>query len=401
MRIITSGALLALFTAVVPAFAQAPATAAPRYVSIVGTVEKIDSGGKTLAIKTDKGEEPVIKFDDRTQFLKLPAGEKDTKKATRAAAGDVAPGDRVIARMRAEEDKAGLPAVFLYFTTNADLSELHKKTAEEWETQSVSGTVKSVDVTAKHVVISARVGAGPAKEVTLDASGLVEYLRFSLDTGKYEPSTAGLAPIQTGDIVRVIGQRNADQTEIKLEGIESGTFKSLPVTVKSVDTAAGTIMATDLTTKKPITISVKPDTQLKRLDDATALLMARRLNPTFQNDTGRGGRGARNPGAAGQAPATTGVASFAGRGGQGGGGRGGRNADPNKLLDQQPTIELADLKAGEPVVVTGGPSSDMAKLTATSVVAGVDPILRAAPEKGADPLAGNWNFGELGGGGQE
>jgi hypothetical protein len=397
MRIITSGALLALFTGVVPAFAQAPAQPAPKYVSIVGTVEKIDTGAKTLAIKTDKGDEPAIKFDDRTQFLKLPAGEKDTKKATRAAAGDVAPGDRVIARMRAEEDKAGLPAVFLYFTTNADLSELHKKTAEEWEKQSVSGTVKSVDAAAKHVVISARVGPGPAKEVTLDASGLVEYLRFSLDTGKYEPSTTGLAPIQTGDIVRVIGQRNADQTEIKLEGIESGTFKSLPVTVRSVDTAAGTIMATDLTSKKPITISVKPDTQLKRLDDATALLMARRLNPTFQNDIGRGGRGARNADAGGQA-STTGVANFAGRGGQGGGaGRGGRNADPNKLLDQQPTIELPDLKVGEPVVVTGSPSSDMAKLTATSVVAGVDPILRAAPEKGADPLAGNWNFGELGG----
>jgi hypothetical protein len=134
--------------------------------------------------------------------------------------------------------------------------------------------------------------------------------------------------------------------------------------------------------------------------------MARRLNPSFQNDTGRGGRGGRGQGAnpaAGEQPAT-GVTNFAGRGGggqggQGGAGRGGRNADPNKLLDQQPTIALADLKAGEPVVVTGGPSSDMAKLTAISVVAGVDPILRAAPDRGADPLAGNWNFGELGGGG--
>jgi hypothetical protein len=60
---------------------------------------------------------------------------------------------------------------------------------------------------------------------------------------------------------------------------------------------------------------------------------------------------------------------------------------------------LADLKAGEPVVVTGAPTTDMAKLTATSVVAGVDPILRAAPDRGPDPLGGNWNFGEGGGGG--
>jgi hypothetical protein len=389
MRIIASGALLALFTVVAPLVAQAPAP--PRYVSVIGTIEKVDSAGKLLTLKTDKGEESTVKFDDKTQFLNLPAGEKDTKKATRAAAADVSAGDRVIARMRAE-DKTGLPAVFLYFEKQTDLAQRQKKTDEEWQTQSVYGTVKSVDAAAKSAVISVRGGPGPAKDVTLDATGPVEYQRFSLDSGKYEPSSAGLTLIQAGDQVRLLGQKNADQTGIKLEAIQSATFKSLPVTVKSVDTAGGMILATDLTSKKPITISVKPDTQLKRLDDATALLMARRLNPTFQSETGRGGRG-------GQASAggASGGAG-AGRGGQGGGGRGGRNGDPNKILDQQPTIELADLKAGEPVVVTGGPSTDMAKLTATSVVAGVDPILRAAPQKGADPLAGNWNFGELGGG---
>ncbi len=396
MRIVLSGALVALFTVVVPARAQAPAhPAASRYVSVIGTIEKVDSAAKTFTLKTDKGDEPTLKFDEKTQFLNLPAGEKDTKKATRAASGDVSPGDRVIARMRAE-DQTGLPAVFLYFEKKTDLAQRQKKTEEEWQTQSVYGTVKSVDAAAKSAVIAVRGGFGPPKDVTLDATGSVEYQRFSLDSGKYEPSSAGLALVQAGDQVRLLGQKNADQTQIKLEAIQSGTFKSLPVTVKSVDSAAGTIVATDLTTRKPITINIKPDTQLKRLDDATALLMARRLNPTFQTDTGRGGRG----GQGGQAPGGGGGAGagFAGRGGQGGGGRGGRNADPNKLLDQQPTIELADLKAGEPVVVTGGASTDMAKLTATSVVAGVDPILRAAPDRGADPLAGNWNFGELGGG---
>ena len=396
MRITASGALLALFTVVVPAGAplMAQAPAAPRYVSIIGTIEKVDGAAKTLTLKTDKGQESTVRFDEKTQFLNLPAGEKDTKKATRAAAADVSAGDRVIARMRAE-DTTGLPAVFLYFERKTDLAQREKKTEEEWQTQSVYGTVKSVDPAAKRVVIAVRGGFGPPKDTALDATGAVEYQRFNLDSGKYEPSSAGLTLIQAGDQVRLLGQKNADQTEIKLEAIQSATFKSLPVTVKSVDTAGGLIVATDLTSKKPITISIKPDTQLKRLDDATALLMARRLNPTFQSDTGRGGRGG-NPDRA-QAPNSGNAGGLAGRVGQGPGGRGGRNGDPNKLLDQQPSIELADLKAGEPVVVTGGASNDMAKLTATSVVAGVDPILRAAPQKGADPLAGNWNFGELGG----
>jgi hypothetical protein len=35
---------------------------------------------------------------------------------------------------------------------------------------------------------------------------------------------------------------------------------------------------------------------------------------------------------------------------------------------------------------------------AIALVAGVEPILRAAPSSGADPLAGSWNMG--GGGGE-
>lgn len=394
MRIVATTFLLALSLAVPSIHAQAPAR--PRYVSVIGTIEKVDTGAKTLSLKTDKGEMPVIKFDERTQFILLPAGETDAKKGTRAAAADVSAGDRVIARMLPDDESK--PAVFLYFSKQGDLAQLHKKTEEEWANQSVFGTVKSVDPAAKRIVIAARGGFGPPKDVTLDASGPVEYLRFSLDTGKYEASAAGITPIQVGDQVRLIGQKNADGSEIKLEAIQSATFRSLPVSVKSVDAASNTILATDLSTKKPITIEVKPGTQLKRLDDQTATLMARRLNPSYQAETGRGGRGGAAPDNPGAASGRGGFAGgFSGRGA--GGGRAGRGGDPNRILDQQPTIQLSDLKAGEPVVVTGGPTPDMAKLTATSVVAGVEPILRAAPDRGPDPLAGNWNFGDLGGGG--
>ncbi|HEX4274365.1 MAG TPA: hypothetical protein VHZ74_03370 [Bryobacteraceae bacterium] len=402
MRIQASAALLALFTASIPAVAQAPAV--PKYLSIIGTIEKVDTGAKSMALKTDKGEESSIKFDDRTQFLMLPAGEKDTKKATRASASDVGAGDRVIARMK-QEDPTGQPAVFLYFSKQADLAQRQKKTAEEWQTQSVAGTVKSIDASAKQITIAVRGGFGPAKDMTLDATGSVDYERYNPDAGKYDPSTAGVAAIQVGDQVRVLGQKNADQTSIKLEAMMSGSFKTIPVQIKTIDVATKTITGTDLGSKKPITIAIKADTTLKKLDDATALLMARRLNPSFQAEGGRGGRGNRGQGAgaaepgAGQAPDGgrgnfAGGGNFAGRGGQGGG-RAGRNADPSKLLETQPTIEFADLKAGEPVVVTGAASNDPSKLTAMSLVAGVDPILRAAPQNGADPLGGSWNFGDV------
>src|SRR5579863_1143396 len=176
-----TGALVALFTVVVPVFAQAPAQpAAPRYASVIGTVEKVDSEAKSLALKTDKGEESVIKFDAKTQFLRLAAGETDTKKATRAAASDVGAGDRAIARVR-PDDQTGSPAAFLYFTKQTDLAQRQKKTLEEWQTQGVAGTVKSVDAAAKRIAISVRGGFGPPKELNLDATGSVEYQRFNAD----------------------------------------------------------------------------------------------------------------------------------------------------------------------------------------------------------------------------
>ncbi len=83
--------------------------------------------------------------------------------------------------------------------------------------QSVYGTVKSVDPAANEIVDRGSLASHAAKEVTLDASGSVCLsVSASLRESTEPSSVAGLTPIQTGDQVRLIGQKNADQTEIKL-----------------------------------------------------------------------------------------------------------------------------------------------------------------------------------------
>ena len=389
---------------VTQALAQdAAAKAASKYVSVIGTVDKVDAGGKVFSIMPDKGDATTVKFDEKTAFKRLPAGETDVKKAADIASGDVGVGDRILARVRTD-DPTGLPAITFYVTKQADIAQKQQKARDDWQTQSVAGTVKTVDAAAKQITISVRSATGAAKDVVLDATGNVDYTRFSADTLKYEPSA--LAAVQVGDQIRVLGQKNADVTQIKLEAAMSGSFKTLPVQIKSIDAAGGTITATDLASKKPITIVVKSGTTLKKLDDATALLLARRLNPSYQSTTSARGAGRATAAASGgsadaaAAPAAAAAATpdaAAGRGGRagGGGGRAGATAtDPTRMLEQQPTIALADLKAGDPIVVTGPAAADLSKLTAMSVIAGVEPILRAAPS-GSDPLGGNWNFGEV------
>jgi hypothetical protein len=390
MQKVAALAILAL--ASLPALAQ--------YSSVVGTVTKVDVAAKTFSVKPDNSDETTIKFDDRTSFLRIPAGETDVKKATPAQAGDVGQGDRILARIQTA-NPTGLPARTFVITKQADIAKRQQKTLDEWQTQSVTGLVKTVDSAAKQVVISVRAGQAPARDVTLDMSGNVDYQRFSPDSAKYEPST--FAAIQPGDQVRLLGEKNADQSQIKTEAIMSGAFRTVPVQIKSIDLDTKMIVATDLGTKKNITIVIRPETTMKKLDDATALMMARRLNPSFQAGNARGGgQQAPGPTAAitpgdGAAPAGA-PGAGGGRGGRGGGrgGRGGAAADPSRLLESQPSIELNDLKVGDPIVVTGTASNDMAKLTAMTLVAGVEPILRAAPANGPDPLGGNWNFGEVG-----
>jgi hypothetical protein len=355
------------------AYTQTPAPAPSRYLSVIGTVQNVDASAKTFAVKTDKTGDTTVKFDDKTSFQRIPAGETDIKKATPAKAEDVGPGDRILARVRTE-NPTGLPALTFYITKQAEIAQRQQKTLAEWKTQGVAGSVKSVDTAAKQAVITVRGNA-----VTLDLTGNVDYQQYSPDAGKYEAST--IAPMQPGDQLRVLGQKNADASQIKAEAVMFGTFRTIPAQIKSIDPATKQITATDLASKKPIIIMILADTTIKKLDDQTAAMLARRLNPT----AGRGGGGG---GDAATAPAG------AGRGAGRGGGRGG--FDLGALLEQQPAIQFADLKVGDPVVVTGSPTKDMAKLGALSIVAGVEPILRAAPANGPDPLGGSWNLGDGG-----
>ncbi|MGD1070469.1 MAG: hypothetical protein ABSB15_10045 [Bryobacteraceae bacterium] len=72
--------------------------------------------------------------------------------------------------------------------------------------------------------------------------------------------------------------------------------------------------------------------------------------------------------------------------------------DIGKIIEQQPAIQLADLKPNDAIIVTGATGDSPSKIIATALVAGVEPILRAAPSNAPDPLAGSWNMGGAPGG---
>jgi hypothetical protein len=401
MRTVVIPALLGLFGAAAPSLiAQAPASP---YVSVLGVVEKVDTAGKVVTVKPEKGDSTTIKFDDKTSFLQLAAGEKDMKKATPSGAGDIAAGDHVLARVLTA-DPTGKPARTIVIEKQSDLAKLNQRQEEEWKT-ATSGLITAVDAPAKQIKIMAKVPGSPApKEITVDIGGHVDFTHYNPSTGKYEPAT--LAAIKTGDQLRVLGQKNADSTVIKAEAVGSGSFKTIGVQVKTIDVAGNQITGIETASKKPVVIALRADTSLKKFSDMSALMVARQINPSYQQAGGRGRRGGGGGDAPAAVPTADGAQSAAapppggdgggqgrGFGGGRGGGRGGRNMDIGKIIEQQPAIQLADLKPNDAIIVTGATGDDTSKITATALVAGVEPILRAAPSNAPDPLAGSWNMG--------
>ena len=65
------------------------------------------------------------------------------------------------------------------------------------------------------------------------------------------------------------------------------------------------------------------------------------------------------------------------------------------MLDRSPKITLADLKAGDAIIVASTVGANPDQVTAITLVAGVEPILTAPGRK--DMELGSWSLGVGGG----
>src|SRR5579872_4348679 len=133
-------------------FAQTP----PPSKNIVGAVTAVDSGAKQLTVQTDNnGPAYKVKVEDATRFLRMPAGEKDIKKAEPAAFSDIGVGDRVLARGPLSEEDKTLPARTIVVMTKTDVAKTHDEERQSWQ-KGIVGTVQSVNAEAKEITVKTR-----------------------------------------------------------------------------------------------------------------------------------------------------------------------------------------------------------------------------------------------------
>jgi hypothetical protein len=373
---LAAGAALAVFF-----LATAPAAwAQTQAVRYLGTVTAIN--GDTLTVKTDAGQVNQVEVPSTAQLKRIAPGQTDLSKAETMDFGSLATGDRVLVTLDPNATGATPQALRIIAIKQADVARKQQAEAAAWN-QGVHGLVKSVDAAAGVIQVNTRAGA-VTKEVSVQITKSTVLKRYAPGSVRFDQAQpAPIDAIHPGDQLWARGTMNADGTAMAADGVVSGSFRSIPGTILSTDTSASTVTVKDLITKKPVTVRITADAQLRRLDSNVATLVAARLKG---NQGAAGGRPAGN--GAGGGGAGGGAASPQRTYSQSGGGGGGR-MDLETLLERAPEIQLASLQKGEAVMIVA--TEDASGVNAIKLLAGVEPLLEA-PE--AQDLLSSWSLNQ-------
>ena len=338
----------------------------------LGSITTID--GNTLTVKTDAGDVHQVQVPTTATLKRVAPGQTDLTKADPLDFGSLAVGDRVLVTLDPNITSGTPQAARIIAIKQADVTKKQEAENAEWS-QGVRGLVKSVDTATGVIVVTTRIGP-LTKDITVNTTKATVLKRYAPGSVAFDQAQpAPISAIQPGDQLSARGTKSADGTAIAADGVITGTFRSIPGTVISIDTAASTVTVRDLSAKKtapPVTVRIAADVQLRRLDDTMATSLAARLKG---NSAGGGARGGNGGGGGGQRTFNQ------------GGGAGPGRMDLETILDRAPQIQLGALKKNDAVMIVA--TEDASGLSAVKLLAGVEPLLEA-PE--AADLLSSWSL---------
>ena len=374
--------------------AQSASSARP-----VGTIKAIS--GNTITLTSDGGTDVTVLVQDTTNLVRIAPGQKDLKDATPIQLQDVQVGDRILVRGKLADDGNSVLAASIVAIKKTDIAEKQTRDREEWQKHGAGGLVSSVDPATNTIVVSLP-AIGEKKSLTVHLSKDTILRRYAPDSVKFDdakPST--IDQIKPGDQLRARGSHDADGTELTAVEIVSGTFRSIAGTISAVDPSAGTVTLEDLTTKKPVTVKITSESQIRKLPPQMAQRIAMRLKGIPAEATSPAADGAASPANAPQNPNPRGSrAGGPGAGGSAGMGRPAGNGSPDlqQAINRMPPATLSDLQRGDAVMLVATEGSSGGIPTAITLLGGVEPILQASPNGNASAILSPWSLGSQAGG---
>jgi Cu/Ag efflux protein CusF len=398
------------------AFAQdkpTPAATAAQVSKAVGVIKNVQAD--SITVTAESGGDVTAKLTAATKILRVPPGEKDLKNATALQPQDLQPGDRVLVRGQATAgDAHSITALSVIVMKQADVTAKQQQERDEWQKRGIGGLVTKVDAATNTITVSTG-GAGTTKTVGVQVGKDTILRRYAPDSVKFDdakpaPASEFMAQLKVGDQLRARGIRSADGADLTADEIVSGSFRNIAGTIKAIDPATNSMTVQDAISKSTVVVKVSPDSQMKKLPPEMAQRIAARLKAA-----GAGGGGAEQASAGapaqsaananGARPDTTSAsgatpetrASRGPGGGTGGGQSGNGTPDLQRMLSRLPNSTLSDLQKGDAVMIVSTEGGNSDAVTAITLLAGVDAILTAAPNRSASSLLSPWSLGAPGG----
>jgi hypothetical protein len=370
----------------------------------VGTIKTIQAN--SIVVAAESGGEVTAQLMGSTKLLRVPPGEKDLKNATALQAQDLQVGDRVLVRGQASAngDAGTIVALSVIVMKQADVAAKQQHDRDEWQKRGVGGLVTKVDAATGTITISSG-GMGATRSIAIHISKDTVLRRYAADSVKFDDAKpAPIDQVKAGDQLRALGTRNTDGSEVSAEEVVSGAFRNIAGTIKLIDAANNTMTVQDAITKSAVVVKVSPDSQMKKLPAEMAQRIAMRLKGPAtgsgsgdqQGTHGQGqgqGAGGGQGAAASVGGARAGTDSARGPGGNG-------SPDFQRMLSRLPSSTLADLQKGDAVMIVSTAGTDSGAVTAITLLAGVDAILTAAPNRSASSLLSPWSLNASGGEGE-
>jgi hypothetical protein len=370
----------------------APAQAAS--AKQLGTIKSIS--GSVITLTTDAGVSITVQVDEGARMVRTAPGQTDLKGATVIHVQDLQVGDRILVRGKASDDGKTIAASVVIAMKQSDLAAKQEQERQDWQKRGIGGLVSAVEPSSGTITITT--GAGSTKKsVAIHTTSTTVFRRYAPDSVKFDDAKpSALDQVKSGDQLRARGNKNADGTEFAAEEIVSGVFRNIAGTITSLDTAANTVTVNDLLSKKSIVVKITADSQVRKLPQQMAQMIAMRLKGGGSNGAGSNGA------AAGQQPGSQNGAAPGGefRPGGMGANRTGGTPDFQQMLSRMPPAGLSDLQKGDAVMIVSTEGSDSGEVTAITLLAGVEPILQASPG-GQMMTLSPWSLGAGGGGGDD
>ena len=366
----------------------------------VGTIKSIS--GNIITMTTDAGSNQTVLVQETTKLVRIAPGQKDLAGAIPIQLRDLQPGDRILVRSVNDPDFKSWIATSIVAVKKADIAEKQSREREEWQKHGLGGLVNSIDAASNSISVTLP-SLGEKKSVAVHISKDTILRRYASDSVKFDDAKpAPLDQVKPGDQLRARGTRSADGAEFTAVEIVSGTFRNIAGTIFALDASTGTITIRDLVSKRPITVRVTAESQLRKLPPPMAQRIAMRLKGTSAEAQppapGTGGAG--SPANSGQTTKPSGPPPGGSWSGASGGMArpGGDSADLQQAISRMPASTLADLQKGEAVMVvaTGGGANGLS--TVITLLGGVEPILEASPKSSASTILSPWSLSNAGGG---